>query len=269
MKTRIIHTKFWEDSYIADLTVTEKLLFLYFLTNSHVNIIWTYECSDRIIKFETGVDDATLQKTKEKFMKDRKILFRDDYVYLVNANRYETFKGEKNQIASEKLEEQIGDEVIDWFKAVLDTPIDTLIDTVPIGTINHKSEIISHKSEIRPEANRSKWKQKEAELKSMKQELKTFIQKINQLRGTKYKYRESLIGNYMEHRKVHSAEEMLNALDNARHMWFANDYSPELVLRTRNKNGACDYIEDMLNYKDSIGNRRFESESSEQYKDLF
>jgi len=148
MRTRIIQTKFWSDEYVAKLTVSQRLFFLYCLTNQYVNLIWFYECSDRIIRFETGIDDATLQEAKLKFQKDKKILFLNDYIFLVNASKYENFTGQKNEVAAQKLWDLIPESVKVLKDSILDTPIDTPIDTPLIGTISHKSEIINHKSII-------------------------------------------------------------------------------------------------------------------------
>ncbi len=148
MKTRIIHTKFWEDSYIAELNPKEKLLFLYLITNQRVNLVWFYECPDRVILFDTGLSNKELQETKKKFMEDRRVLFVENYVYLVNANKYESYTGEKNKVASEKLLSQISTPIKDEVNRLLDTPIDTPIDTPSIGSISHKSEVISNKLEV-------------------------------------------------------------------------------------------------------------------------
>lgn len=61
-KQRYINTRFWNDSYVADLDPIEKLLFIYFLTNEHTNIAGVYEVPLKIIAIETGLDITMLGK---------------------------------------------------------------------------------------------------------------------------------------------------------------------------------------------------------------
>jgi hypothetical protein len=61
-KQRYINTKFWRDSYIEDLDPTEKLLFLYLLTNPDTNICGVYELPLKIIAADTGIDKEMVKK---------------------------------------------------------------------------------------------------------------------------------------------------------------------------------------------------------------
>jgi len=144
MITRLIYTKIWSDSFFSSLTAEEKLVFLYYLTNDLVNIIHFYECSDRKVCFETGVERGVLVKIKNKFEKNNKILFYKDYVLLVNASRYEKYTGKSNEIAKKKIISRLNNEVKKFFlkkKTGVYTPLYT-------PSINNKSEIINNKSEI-------------------------------------------------------------------------------------------------------------------------
>lgn len=149
MKTRIVHTKFWKDSFVSELNTEEKLVFLYYLTNENINILHLYECSDRQVVFDTGIDRGILDGIKQKFADANKILFFKDYVFLVNANRYEEYTGEKNEKAKKQLLNIINCDVVSWYekvrKKIKDTPIDT---PIMIGSINHKSETINHNSKV-------------------------------------------------------------------------------------------------------------------------
>jgi hypothetical protein len=148
MKTRIIHTKIWEDSFFSELSTDEKLIFIYLLTNERINIIHCYECTDRQIMFDTGIDAATLAHAKEKFAEQDKILFKDNYVFLKNAHKYEEFTGDKNELAKEKLTKQLNTTIKQWFISVNDDFKNTPIKGVYIPSINKKEEIINKKSKI-------------------------------------------------------------------------------------------------------------------------
>jgi hypothetical protein len=147
MKTRIIQTKFWADGYISTLTTQEKLLFMYFLTNDRVNIIHCYECPDQYILLETGVSRGVLERCKQKLERDGKIKFFKGYIRLVNADKYESYRGADNEKAKEKSIQELSLDVLDWYNNKKDTPVEgVLTGTVHQvdSTINHKSEIINH-----------------------------------------------------------------------------------------------------------------------------
>ena len=89
-KQRIVNTKFWDDSYIADLDPIEKLLFLYLLTNPLTNISGVYEIQLRRIAFDTGIDKDMVLKILTRFENDEKVVFLDDWVAMLNFAKHQT-----------------------------------------------------------------------------------------------------------------------------------------------------------------------------------
>ncbi len=83
MKTRILYTKIWVDTYYMSLTQAEQHVFLYLLTNEYVTILHVYECPDQIIMFQSKTTKEELQRIKQKFEADGKIFFYNGYVYLL------------------------------------------------------------------------------------------------------------------------------------------------------------------------------------------
>lgn len=146
MKTRIFYTKLWEDDFIASLTLGQKALFIYFITNQRIGQTGIYEITDRIILFETGANKEQLQQAKELFSKANKILFTDGWVKVVNSEKYNAYTGENNEKAYAKELEGVSEGIISTF--------DTLSEgyqapSIPLeGLINNKSEIRNKKSEI-------------------------------------------------------------------------------------------------------------------------
>ena len=139
MKTRIVETKFWKDSYVVNLTPQEKLLYLFFLTSERVNIIHCYEITNREISFDTGIEIPVIEEAKQKFEKDGKLAFNGNYVCLINAYKYENYTGIKNEGAKEKLILQLEENIAKWYRGIYRG-----INTPSIGSINHQSEIINH-----------------------------------------------------------------------------------------------------------------------------
>lgn len=98
-KQRVVNTKFWDDTYVLKLDPVEKLLFLYFLTNPLTNISGIYEISMQRITFDTGIEKEKVLKIFQKFEKDKKMVYKNDFVYIINFI--------KNQISSPSVKEGI------------------------------------------------------------------------------------------------------------------------------------------------------------------
>jgi len=83
-KLRSVNTKFWDDPFIEELTPSDKLLFLYLLTNPLTNLLGVYEITIKRISFDTGLNQETIKKGFERFGKVRKAFFNENFVILPN-----------------------------------------------------------------------------------------------------------------------------------------------------------------------------------------
>lgn len=118
MKTRIIHTRFWEDEKVAGLSLAAKLLFLYLFTNSRINMVGIYELTDRIIEFETGLDNEMLLKAKEELQDSQRVMFNNDWIFVVNAVKYSNYSGPLNDKARDKEIHTIPEEIKNYFETL-------------------------------------------------------------------------------------------------------------------------------------------------------
>lgn len=91
MKTRIIHTRFWQDNFVCKLTPKEKLLFIYLLTNEKIGLTGIYELPDKYIKAELELTQAELDVAKNKFQKNGKFYFDNGWIVAVNVNKYNNY----------------------------------------------------------------------------------------------------------------------------------------------------------------------------------
>lgn len=128
MKTRIVHTRFWQDSFIASLPLHEKTLFIYLLTNDRVSISGIYELPDSYIKADLGLTQKQLDDAKSKFTQNNKIIFQNGWIKIVNADKYNSFSGEKLDKAREKELALVPQELI-GYRYSIDTSIDTSMHT--------------------------------------------------------------------------------------------------------------------------------------------
>jgi hypothetical protein len=185
MKTRILHTKIWSDSWFRRLETTEKVFFLYLISNELVNIIHLYELPISVATMQTNIPVEDLERIREKFQEDNKIDFYGDYVLINNAYKYQYYKGIKNNRLKLRLVFEMSDDTIKHYsKTIIDllreiedetlrfsvTDLDfinlykrlsdrmsylglceyTYQDTpIPILRINQNTEIINQKSEYR------------------------------------------------------------------------------------------------------------------------
>jgi hypothetical protein len=88
-KQRIVNTRFWDDTYIAGLASTEKLLFLYLLTNPLTNISGVYELPSRRVAFDTGVSPDEVEAALRKLEADGKIVIAEGWVGIVNFIKHQ------------------------------------------------------------------------------------------------------------------------------------------------------------------------------------
>lgn len=87
---RQVHTTFWQDDFVLDLTPEEKYFYLYLMTNSKTNQSGCYEISKRVMQFETGYNLETVEKLLERFIQYGKIEYNDTNkeVFLINWSKY-------------------------------------------------------------------------------------------------------------------------------------------------------------------------------------
>lgn len=143
MKTRIIHTKIWEDDFFKKLSKPARYLFMYLITNYRINLCGIYELSDEIIIFETGLKKKGLEKLKKEM--DSKVKFFENWVYVVNAKRLGGYRGKLCDQGISKEMELIPDFIK---KCLIEGKCDTPL--IPPargtqGTRNNKQEIRNKK----------------------------------------------------------------------------------------------------------------------------
>jgi len=112
-KKRYVDTKFWDDNYIIEKDPSEKLLFLYLLTNTLTNIIGIYEISIKRIAFDTGIDKDMVLKILERFEADNKVKYQDGWIVIKNFTKHQ-LDNPKINAGMEALIKEIPDKLIKW-----------------------------------------------------------------------------------------------------------------------------------------------------------
>jgi hypothetical protein len=93
-KGRYFNTKFWSDTYIADLDPIEKLLYIYFLSNEKTETCGIYELPLKIMSIETGIELSILKKVIKRFEREKKIFHFKGFVILKNFIKNQNLQSE-------------------------------------------------------------------------------------------------------------------------------------------------------------------------------
>ena len=96
-KYRHVHTTFWNDPLILDLTPEQKYFYLYLMTNDKVKQCGIYEISLRQIAYQTGYNKDTILNLLDFFEKLKKIVYSPETneILLLNFLKYNSSKSPK------------------------------------------------------------------------------------------------------------------------------------------------------------------------------
>jgi hypothetical protein len=92
---RFISTSFWDDEWIQTLDPSEKLLYMYLMTNPLTNIAGVYKITVRRICFDTGFNSDTIGHIFTKFEQAGKAHRLGEYVSLTSWPKHQ--KWEKSE----------------------------------------------------------------------------------------------------------------------------------------------------------------------------
>ncbi|OBR92656.1 replication initiation and membrane attachment [Clostridium ragsdalei P11] len=186
-KYRQLHTDFWNDGFVLDLTPEEKFFYIYLMTNSNTTQCGIYELPKRIIETQTGYNRETVDKLLLRFQEYKKIFYLDETkeIMILNWIKYNKpnnlnavkcvnreLKNVKNkefvslfykQCLNEELDiESIfdgieikdptdsGNEVVEDLKEPLTSPLEGAYkEPISKKVINNKQKIINNKQEVR------------------------------------------------------------------------------------------------------------------------
>lgn len=115
-KNRMVDTIFWEDHYTANLDPLEKLLFLYFLTNTSTNICGVYQITLKKIVVETGIEREILDKILARFESENKIFYRNGWIGIKNFIKHQNQNSPQVKKGIERELELVPDELRELMK---------------------------------------------------------------------------------------------------------------------------------------------------------
>jgi hypothetical protein len=74
---RKLHTTFWTDPFVENLTQQQKLFYLYLITNTKTKQSGIYEITKKYMEFETGFSIGEVSELIAYFVNDGKILYSE------------------------------------------------------------------------------------------------------------------------------------------------------------------------------------------------
>lgn len=125
---RYISTSFWDDSWVHKLDPSEKLLFLYLMTNPLTNIAGIYKLSIERMVYDTGFNENTVKHILEKFNKAGKVITKDEFIILPTWPKHQKTSSPKIKSGIDTILSTIPKEIL--FTAKKSNylyPIDTLL----------------------------------------------------------------------------------------------------------------------------------------------
>jgi len=130
MKTRIVYTKLWQDTWFKNLEPREKYLWLYYISNEDINIIHLFELPNEKAEYHTGIKQNDIQKIKEKFEQEGKIKSYKDYIFLSNAHKFETYSGSRNALQKLRILRLLSDDALQFFNCEIELIFDEIVDEI-------------------------------------------------------------------------------------------------------------------------------------------
>lgn len=91
-KQRIVKDEIWDDDWFYELDPSEKLVWLFLLTNPRANIAGVYKLNKKWAAQSVGLDFDIFNTILLRFVKDKKIIEDESWVGLVNFHKHLAYR---------------------------------------------------------------------------------------------------------------------------------------------------------------------------------
>jgi hypothetical protein len=239
--SRLINNQIWNARSFSNLSVEDKLLFLYLETSPETNYYGVFILPpDSVISARTGL---TLQKVKnslDELQRQGKICLVDDYLIIFDYfDRQKNNESEKTKKGLENFEKSLPNQVLEtWLKGKsypLHTPL-----IPPSNPLEEK-----------------KVKESKVNIKENESEVKEILNFYNETFSKNFKTAVGWKKNFEFWLTHYTLDEIKTAIRNLNHPnWWANkpkNGEPaelaklDFLFRRSNSKGDCDYIGELLN----------------------
>ena len=94
---RYISTSFWDDGWVQELDPSEKLFYIYLLTNPLTNIAGVYQITDKRVGFDTGFSREVVNELWLRFANAGKIVRLNEWLIIPSWPKHQRV-GERNTV---------------------------------------------------------------------------------------------------------------------------------------------------------------------------
>lgn len=165
----MINTRIWEDFWFESLDPSEKLFFIYLLTNPMTNIIGAYELSKRTMGRATGLDLLVIDEILLRFENAKKVYYIEGWVILANFIKHQNWKSPKIQVAINENLNSVPDKI----KLRISIPYVYGTDTLPhLTELNLTKLKYNNRAEARPPIKEKKKVRETTDSISLQEEIK-------------------------------------------------------------------------------------------------
>jgi len=125
---RYISTGFWDDEWIQTLDPSEKLLYLYLMTNPLTNIAGVYQITVRRMCFDTGFNSDTVGHILSKFEKAKKVFYYKGWIILPTWPKHQKYESRsKIKTGIDAVIKDLPEEILKYMVSIgYAYPIDTV-----------------------------------------------------------------------------------------------------------------------------------------------
>jgi len=125
---RYISTYFWDDEWIQTLDPSEKLLYLYLMTNPLTNIAGVYQITVRRMCFDTGFNSDTVGHILSKFEKAKKVFYHKGWIILPTWPKHQKYESRsKIKTGIDAVLKYLPEEILKYMVSIgYAYPIDTV-----------------------------------------------------------------------------------------------------------------------------------------------
>jgi hypothetical protein len=91
-KQRIVKDEIWDDDWFYELDPSEKLVWIFLLTNPRGNIAGIYKLNKKWASQATGLDFDVFKTILSRFVRDGKIVDEESWIGLVNFHKHLAYR---------------------------------------------------------------------------------------------------------------------------------------------------------------------------------
>ncbi len=136
-----IKTRIWQDNWFLSLSIEEKLLWFFLLTNEYSHISGLYELPKPLISPLVGIKNWN--EILLKFVKDKKILYKNGWIYIINKSKHQPISQNVKDNVNISIKKYLTEnkEILAKINKPLTSPLQAPCQTLPEREVEVEVEV--------------------------------------------------------------------------------------------------------------------------------